>query len=94
MLVLMMIRVPELGEKGALSHLKVPVIPDAPKGSPNKNSVEGIWALPVRGGSQPLPGWFGATFLGRICLILGGSGPLPGWFGALFSEMKCPRVPV
>ena len=24
------------------------------------------------GGSQPLPGWFGVTFLGGICLILGG----------------------
>ena len=36
------------------------------------------------GGSKPLPGWFGATFFGRISFILGGSRPLPGWFGALF----------
>ena len=43
------------------------------KGSPTQIHAGGIWALPVRGGgSQPLPGWFGATFLGRICLILGG----------------------
>ena len=65
------------------------------KGSPIENVAAGIWALPVwGGGSKPLPGWFGATFFGRISFILGGSRPLPGWFGALFSEMKCPRVPV
>ena len=64
-----------------------------PKGSPNKIANEGIWELPVwGGGSKPLPGWFGATFFGRLCFILGGSRPLPGWFGALFLEMKCPRV--
>ena len=35
------------------------------KGSTTQISVTGIWALPVRGGgSKPLPGWFGATFLG------------------------------
>ena len=52
------------------------------KGSPIEIANEGIWALPVRvvvvvGGSQPLPGWVGATFLGRICLILGGLDPCP-----------------
>ena len=32
-----------------------------PKGSPHKNVATSIWALPVwRGGSRPLPGWFGA----------------------------------
>ena len=41
------------------------VLGQAVKGSPMKNSVKGIRALPVRGGgSKPLPGWFGATFLG------------------------------
>ena len=61
------------------------------KGSPIKFANEGIWALPVGGGSKPLPGWFGALFQRRIfqvqmgiSLILGGSKPLPGWFGALF----------
>ena len=33
-----------------------------PKGSTFTFSVTSIWALPVRGGSQPLPGWFGALF--------------------------------
>ena len=41
-----------------------------PKGSPTEIHSGGIWALPIMGGgSQPLPGWFGATFLGRIYLI-------------------------
>ena len=35
------------------------------KGSPTQIHAGGIWALPVRGGgSQPLPGWFGALFFG------------------------------
>ena len=39
---------------------------------------------PFGGGSKPLPGWFGATFLGRICLILWGLDPCPDGLGYFF----------
>ena len=59
-----------------------------------KNSVKGIRALPVRGGgSKPLPGWFGATFLGRICLILGGLDPCPYGLGHFFPRWSAPECP-
>ena len=35
---------------------------------------------------------FGATFWGRICLILGVR-PLPTWFGALFPRWSAPECP-
>ena len=33
-----------------------------------------------------MPGWFGATFLGRICLILGGLDPCPDGLGHFFRD--------
>ena len=38
------------------------------------------------GGSKPLPGWFGATFLERICLIWGGLDPCPDGLGHFFRD--------
>ena len=45
------------------------------------------------GGSQPLPGWFGATFLGRICLFLGGLDPCPNGLGHFFRRWSAPECP-
>ena len=58
------------------------------KGSPTQIHAGGIWALPVRGGgSQPLPGWFGATFLGKNLLDFGGGlDPCPDGLGHFFGD--------
>ena len=44
----------------------------------------GIARLGGVGGSKPLSGWFGATFLVRICLILGGLDPCQDGLGHFF----------
>ena len=37
--------------------------------------------------SQPFPGWFGATFLGRISFILGGTVEMCSFPELFFSEV-------